>query len=94
MITKGRLISGIRSASGIPSAWEPSIDMPVTPPSMKWLESKKPSMPIPAESTPRSIRILFLNSTIKFFIYAGYNQFSTLEETTGKSTARLGGKEC
>src|ERR1044072_984143 len=46
---KGRLMTGISSASGHPNTFEMSIETPVTPPSMKWLDSRKPFNPNAAE---------------------------------------------
>ena len=37
-----------------------SIDIPVTPPSIKWLESKKPFNPMPADRIPSVINNKFL----------------------------------
>ncbi|MFA1772822.1 hypothetical protein ACD591_16090 [Rufibacter glacialis] len=41
------------------------MEIPVTPPSMKWLESKKPFRPKPAEKIPRKINRMFFNSDLK-----------------------------
>jgi len=49
----GRLMTRISGGKGRSSPFARSIETPVTPPSMKRLDSKKPWMPIPAERTPR-----------------------------------------
>ena len=39
--------------------------MPVTPPSIKWLDSKNPLMPIPTEAAPKAMNVVFLNPSKK-----------------------------
>src|SRR5215475_6947313 len=51
----GRLIAGRTNDSGTPVTVCSSIDTPVTPPSMKWLDTRNPLMPKPADSTPAVI---------------------------------------
>ena len=53
--TNGRLIAGSRTASGTPVALDSSIETPVTPPSMKLLERRKPLIPIAAERMPSAM---------------------------------------
>ena len=52
----GRFTSGSQIASGSGVTIDRSIEMPVTPPSMKWLVRRKPFNPIPAENTPAVMR--------------------------------------
>src|SRR6185436_21138988 len=68
MAIKGRLINRIRTDSGMCSTSATSNDMPVTPPSMNLLESRKPFKPNPAESAPAPINSAFFNSAINFFV--------------------------
>ena len=48
-------MTGSRTESGTPVIFASSIEMPVTPPSMKPLDSRKPFSPIPADMTPTAI---------------------------------------
>jgi hypothetical protein len=59
------LIAGSSTGRGAPVTCEASIDTPVTPPSMKWLDNRKPLMPIAAEKIPAAIRMLFRSSRRK-----------------------------
>ena len=52
--TNGRFTSGSNSARGSPVVFESSMDTPVTPPSMKLLDSRNPFSPIPADRIPNS----------------------------------------
>jgi hypothetical protein len=52
----------ISNARGTPIISAKSIDMPVTPPSMKWLDNKKPFSPNAAEAIPRVIKSIFFPS--------------------------------
>src|SRR5437667_1508364 len=56
---KGRLTRGSQIASGSRVTLASSIEMPVTPPSMKLLDSRKPFSPMPAERMPSTIRPAF-----------------------------------
>ena len=47
---------GIENASGHPSTFASSIDTPVTPPSMKWLDRRKPLRPKPADKMPAMMK--------------------------------------
>src|SRR5580765_1179131 len=48
-------MAGSNTESGTPVVFASSIEMPVTPPSMKPLDSRKPFSPIPADMTPTAI---------------------------------------
>ena len=56
-MTKGTLMAKIRNDKGKPVMSATNIEIPVTPPSMKWLESRKPFTPIPADKIPTRIMI-------------------------------------
>jgi hypothetical protein len=58
----------IRVASRHPSTFDRSMETPVTPPSMKRLDSKKPLSPMPAEKMPRMMRIAFFVSRANVFM--------------------------
>jgi hypothetical protein len=47
-----------------------SIETPVTPPSMKWLDSRKAFRPKAAEITPATMNKAFFNSELGRFIWA------------------------
>jgi len=51
---------------GKPVIFASNIDIPVTPPSINRVESKKPFMPIPAETIPKKIRMKFSTCTLAF----------------------------
>ena len=51
----GRLKIGSQIERATPVSFETSIDTPVTPPSMKLLERRKPCSPIPAETIPSTM---------------------------------------
>src|SRR5258706_13599034 len=59
---KGRLITGRSSDSDMPVVFATSIEIPVTPPSMKLLDRRKPFSPIAAERTPSAISPVFSDS--------------------------------
>src|SRR5437899_12670278 len=48
-------MAGSSTDNGTPVIFARSIEMPVTPPSMKPLDSRKPFSPIPADMTPTAI---------------------------------------
>src|SRR4249920_2528120 len=48
-------MAGSSIDSGTPVVFASSIEMPVTPPSMKPLDTRKPFSPIPADITPTAI---------------------------------------
>ena len=50
----GRLTSGSQTDSGRPVVFASSIETPVTPPSMKLLDSRNPFRPMPADRMPSS----------------------------------------
>src|SRR5262252_10303115 len=58
----GAFTSGSHSASGAAVILVSSIDTPVTPPSMKLLESRNPFSPIAAQKIPATISIVFSTS--------------------------------
>src|SRR6266850_178655 len=64
----GRLMTRMRTARGQPKTFDSNIEMPVTPPSMKWLDIKKPFRPKPAENMPMTIRIELRASRISLCI--------------------------
>ena len=51
----GRLITTRSAGSGSKVASDTSIETPVTPPSMKWLESRNPFRPMHSEKTPATM---------------------------------------
>ena len=57
---------------GIPVVFASSIDMPVTPPSINLVESRKPFMPMAADNTPATTNIKLsmypFNFTFKYTI--------------------------
>src|SRR4029078_9641993 len=53
-------MTGSHTDSGGGVVSDSSIEMPVTPPSMKWLDSRKPFRPIAAENNPAMIRSVFM----------------------------------
>ena len=65
---KGRLMTTINIGKGIPKRLETSIETPVTPPSMKWVERRKPSKPKVASSIPTRSERNFSSQFIVVFI--------------------------
>lgn len=61
---KGRLNTRISADNGKRSTVASSMEMPVTPPSMKWLDSKNPFRPKAAEATPAKMKAAFLSSEL------------------------------
>src|SRR5262245_13116008 len=62
----GRFTIAINKESGNRRTLATSIEIPVIPPSMKWLESKNPLMPKAAEKIARTIRTQLASSLINF----------------------------
>ncbi len=64
------LIKKIRIEIEMPVISASNMDMPVTPPSIKWLDSKNPFKPKPADSMPNTINtaspVIFLNVLFAF----------------------------
>jgi hypothetical protein len=59
MMTNGALTIGSQTDNGAPVVFASSIDTPVTPPSMKLLDSRNPSSPIAADRMPRTMSSAF-----------------------------------
>src|SRR5688572_3087708 len=64
----GRLTTGSHAASGTTVVLLSSIDTPVTPPSMKLLDSRKPFSPIAAATVPTTMNAAFRSSCSSRFI--------------------------
>src|SRR5688572_2834793 len=64
----GTLTSGSQTANGAPVIFASSIETPVTPPSMKLLESRKPFSPMPADRIPAAISTVLSASRRSCFI--------------------------
>src|SRR4051812_14524473 len=60
----GKLMTRISAGRGMPSTLARSMETPVTPPSMKRLDSRNPWSPIPAERMPNVIRAALRNSRV------------------------------
>ena len=60
------LIAKIKMDNGIPVISAVSMDIPVTPPSINLLESKKPFKPIAADRIPRMINTKLLPTCLPF----------------------------
>src|SRR5687768_11071531 len=60
----GRLKTGSQTDSAVPVTFDTSIETPVTPPSMKLLDSRKPCRPRLAERMPSRISRLFSSSGV------------------------------
>ena len=52
----GRLTSGSQIESDMPVTFDSSIEIPVTPPSMKLLERRNPCRPMLADRMPSTMR--------------------------------------
>src|SRR4051812_26836827 len=68
----GRLATAIQMEREVPVTLDASIEMPVTPPSMKLLESRKPCRPIPADRMPSTTRNALRNSRRTRFTLSSY----------------------
>ena len=58
---------------GVPVTFDTSMDTPVTPPSMKLLESRNPWIPIPADRIPSRIRTVCRSACEKRFTAPSYD---------------------
>src|SRR6478672_661569 len=73
----GKLIAGKRMESETPVTLPTSIDTPVTPPSMKLLESRNPLRPMPADTIPRPIKPALSSSRARRFIHTTRTRWSS-----------------
>src|ERR1043165_9080068 len=87
---KGRLMSGMKRASGRPVTSERSIEMPVTPPSMKRLESRKPLSPNAAESMPSATSATLTASRVRRFIRRRITARHARRQTSPSPSNRVG----
>jgi hypothetical protein len=64
----GRLMSGSHTESGMLVTLASSMEMPVTPPSMRLLDNRKPCSPMVAHRIPSTISSTFRSSGQTCFI--------------------------
>jgi hypothetical protein len=88
---KGRLIIRIRIDSGRWKTADSSIETPVTPPSIKWLDSKKDFSPNAAENTPAMMKSAFFSSELGRLIVEATGSISRGIENVGKAKERHAG---
>ena len=61
----GRLKTGSQTDSEMPVTFDTSIETPVTPPSMKLLDSRKPCSPMLADRMPSAISTMLSSSGVR-----------------------------
>src|SRR5436190_23074996 len=86
----GRLTTGSHAASGTWVVLLNSIDTPVTPPSMKLLESRKPFSPIPAAAMPATMNKRFRTSRSTLFIDSVLTGFAGSRKHQVRRASRRG----